>query len=641
MPANRAGLGPRAALHFGTGVCQRGAMRRLLGLSLFLLGGVAAASPAGAVCVWTGGGGEQVGPFLQRWVADYGGGALANWDVQIDNQVAEVEVQSPAGSARVSLTLGDDCEPPPHAQVIASAPAGGFPGGTALAALEHGFPAERRALATGPRSLQVPFLCIVLLLGLLVAFAPGGRIGLVATCVLLPIAVGIAAWPMLFRTLDTDAQVIRAAAAATNIFGDPFHPFLPFLLNRPATWFSLEPCVLRLVPLAFLAIETVLLALAARRDGGGVAGALAGIWFACEVRRRHGMWDLSDWDIAGTFLLVLLLALQARWMRGWLGALVLIGFLGAGVASSWLMIVPGGVLLGSIGIEVLRRRWTILPALLIAAAFAELAYLALHVFSAGSAVAAEITSSTLWEQMFAELPTARTALMALPLALGIAWLVQHLDRVAPRFVAVCLLMVPAAVVVAHRKSHVAGGYYIGLVTPLLLYAAAVGTVQVAATLIRNWQDGAGRAVAVRAALVLALLFATLRHAPGQTGPVIEYLRPLAQLTRDDDLAVHTNRADLPRLLAYERARTGGDPLTVALALTGPPDILSRLVVVGADACPEPPADGHGFYVALFNLSNAQRRCVENIAARCRDLAPEDGGRDGWVLLRCAETAAGG
>jgi hypothetical protein len=616
-------------------------MRRFLGVYLFLLGSVAAASPAGAVCVWTGGGGDQVGPFLQRWVADHGGGALANWDVQIDNQVAAVEVQSAAGTARVALTLGDDCERPPHAQVIASAPAGGFPSDAALAGLERGFPAERRAPATGPLTLQVPFLCIVLLLGLLVAFAPDGRIGLVTTCVLLPIAVGIAAWPMLFRTFDTDAQVIRAAATATNIFGDHFHPFLPFLLNRPATWFTLEPWALRLVPLAFLALETVLLALAARREGGGVAGALAGIWFACEVRRRHGLWDLSDWDIAGTFLLALLLALQARWMRGWLGALVLIALLGAGVASSWLMIVPAGVLLSSIGIEVLRRRWKILPALFIAAAFAELAYLALHVFSAGSAVAAEITSSTLWEQMFAELPTARTALMVLPLTLGIAWLVQHLDRVAPRFVALCLLMVPAAVALAHRKSHVAGGYYIGLVTPLLLYAAAVGTVQVAATLIRNFQDSDGRAVAVRAALVLVVLFATLRHAPGQTGPVVEYLRPLAQVTRDDDLAVHTNRADLPRLLAYERARAGGDPLTVALALAGPPDMRSRLVVVGADACPEPPADGHGFYVALFHLSDAQRRCVENIAARCRDLAPEDGGRDDWVLLRCAETAAGG
>jgi len=69
-------------------------------------------------------------------------------------------------------------------------------------------------------------------------------------------------------------------------------------------------------------------------------------------------------------------------------------------------------------------------------------------------------------------------------------------------------------------------------------------------------------------------------------------------------------------------------------------VRERRVVVGTAACPEPPAGGHEFYLALFNASDAQRRCVENMAGRCRDVAPDDGERDDWLLLRCAESEAG-
>ena len=85
-------------------------------------------------------------------------------------------------------------------------------------------------------------------------------------------------------------------------------------------WFSLEPWALRLVPLVFLCAETLLTMLAATRDGGNLAGPLAAVWFACEIRRRHGLYDLSDWDVAGTFLMGLLLILQRRQALGWRGA---------------------------------------------------------------------------------------------------------------------------------------------------------------------------------------------------------------------------------------------------------------------------------------------------------------------------------
>ncbi|TMA33332.1 MAG: hypothetical protein E6J79_18045 [Deltaproteobacteria bacterium] len=611
-------------------------MRALLGWSagVLLAASIGSATRAHAACVWTGSGGERVGPFLTEWVSEHGGGALALWNVEIADDTARLELRTAAaGTVRITLTLGDDCAPP-RAALVSGGQANAFPTGADLEALAHGFPAERRRPRSdrtppGPWPLRLPFV-LVALLAAAVASARDNARTRAATTLLVIVLVGLAAWPLLFHPLDTDAPVIRAAATATDIFGDQFHPFLPFLLGRPTTWWSIEPWALRLVPLFFLALEAVLAVAAARRDGGGVAGVLAGIWFACEVRRRHGLMDLSDWDIAGAFLMMLLLTLQRPWARGWVGTALLAVLMCAGVASSWLMIVPDGVLVGCAAVEVLRRRWRLEHALLLAATFGGLALEALRVFGAGSQVAAEISTSTLWEQMYAELPLARTTAMALPLILGSIWLLRQQGRVAPRFVLLCLLALPTAVVVAHRNSHVAGGYYIGLVTPLLLYAAAVGTVHAAAVLIRGWDR-----VQVRPAVTVGLIAATVfSSAPGSSASAVEYLQPIALETRADNLPIHTNRPDLARVLAYERARAGAERLSLKRALWGSRDLRLRLSILAPGACP-PDGDESGFYAALSFPTAAQRECFAALGSRCRDIGPpRDRLDDDWLVLRC-------
>jgi hypothetical protein len=591
---------------------------------------------ATAACVWTGGDSGAAGRFLQDWTATRGH-TLEQWGVDLANEVARIELITDAGAFRVTVTLGDDCTVPPTAVLQSGGQANGFPSDADLAALAVGFPADRRDLGveetpqrsdTGPLSL--PFAILAVIAAAVAAATPRQRTARWVSAMSIVAMVGVAAWPLLFQPFQTDAQIIRAAATATNIFGDVFHPFLPFALNRPTTWFSIEPWALRLVPLAFLGLETLLLVLATARTGGGVAGALAGIWFACEVRRRHGLWDLSDWDVAGTFLMAMLLVLQRPWASTWRGTLGLAVLMGAGLASSWLMIIPDGVLLGSIGIEVLRRRWPILPAVFLGTVFAGLAFLTLRVFSAGSHVAPEIDATALWTQMFEELPIAREWAMALPMALGLGWLLLRIDRVAPRFVATCLLVVPVAVVLAHQKSHVAGGYYIGLVTPLLLYAAAVATVRLASRLATRlpWGDAA----VVRIAATLALVVATVvRSAPGGAPPTIDHLRLLADETRADDWPIYTNRIDFVRLMAFERARAGADALTIDSALNGPADLRGR--VFTTDVCPPPAsADGRGTYVAISHPAPEQGPCLEALARRCRNLGPADA--HDWVLLRC-------
>ena len=617
------------------------------GLAILLLAAGSSPARAGDVCVWTGQGSDAVGRFLHQWVQERQGGTLERWDVGISDQDAQIELRTSGGLYRMALTLGGSCDAPPSVRLQSGSHTGGFPTDADLAALAADFPAERRVQSGGlqprdggPGPLTIPFALLALLCAALVA-APETRTSAAARYALVLALVVVAAWPLLFLPFDTDAPIIRAAVTATNIYGDAFHPFLPFFFYRPVTWFSIEPWALRLVPLAFLGVETLLLMLAARREGGIAAAVLAGIWFAAEARRRHGLWDLSDWDVAGTFLVALLLTLQRPWATRWFGAVLIAALMAAGLASSYLMIIPAGLVLGCLGIEMLRGRCSVVSVAIVGATFLWLALVALRIFTAGSSVTPEINADTLWQQMYLELPLARNLVMALPLLLGLVWLARNVDRLAPRFALLCLVVVPVAVVIAHRKSHVAGGYYIGLVTPLLLYAAAAGTVAAAAAAIAAWRAGGIAGSGVRAAVVVGLVALTVvATAPGRTAGDVNFMIAVAHETRGNDLPIYTNRNDLARLLAFERARAGDDPLTIDAALWGPKDLLGRIKMVADDSCPPPANDGHGFFVAIFRGSPTQRRCLEALAQGCRILGPSTTlafTRD-WIMLRCGEPA---
>lgn len=581
-------------------------------------------------CVWAGGDSAPVDRVLREWSAG-GGGAVERWDILLADHVATLDLRAERGTWRIAIELGATCDQPPTARLTNGDPAGGFPDAAALAALAAAFPAERQQLdaapyrgpTTGPA--RVPFILLAFLcIGLA---ASAGRPAAIDVALVLAL-IGLATWPMLFEPFDTDAPVMRAVAIATDAFSDAFHPPLPFLLSRPGTWLGLEPWSLRLVPLLFLVAETVLLMRASRREGGRLAAALAGVWFVCEARRRHGLRDLSDWDFAGTVLLCLLLILQRPGTASWRGATLLAATLCAGLASSYLMIVPAGVLIAGIGIDVLRRRWPVGPAAALAAVGLGLAAIALGVFTAGSEVAAEIDSGTLWQGMYDELPIARAAAMTLPALLGVGWLLRHLDGAAPRFAAGCLVAVPLAVVVAHRQSHVAGGYYIGLVTPLLLWAAAVAS----AALIERISAAAGaRQPAAAAALALLLALATIgAGAPGPMPPSGDPLRALAAETREDGRPIHTNRADLGRLLAYERARATGGTLDYETVTWGPLDVRDRLLRMAPGACPA--ADAGAFFAVWYRDADARRRCIDPLGPRCRSLVPA--GTADWIVERC-------
>src|SRR5262249_9755132 len=157
--------------------------------------------------------------------------------------------------------------------------------------------------------------------------------------------------------------------------------------------------------------------------------------------------------------------------------------------------------------------------------------------------------------------------------LGFAWLVISMDRLGPRFALLNLLAVPFAIYIAQLRSHVNGGYYVGLVTPLLVYAAAVGAAtaidRVAAACVSRLGSRGFHAMVLRDVLLLALAVVTIRGVgTGEIGVGAEDLQILAHRTRDDRLPIFTNSASLVPLLTFERARAGEGSIADAIGPRG-------------------------------------------------------------------------
>jgi hypothetical protein len=387
--------------------------------------------------------------------------------------------------------------------------------------------------------------------------------------------VVVAALPVLPIPFTTDAQVLRAAFAKLDLFADWNHPFLPYLLNRPVASVSMDPVHLRLVPLLFAAGVGGLLAAAAQARAGRLAGWFAAAWFAAELRERHGLTDLGDWDFAGAFLMTWLVWLDRPATPSPLRSAGLALLIAAGLVSSWLMVIPAAALVAVLWLDVAsgaRPAWSAaLPTLTVAA----VATWARLVYAHGAALGPPSLRplAQLAEEIAAELPTDRAPAMAWPLLLGVGVLVAGRRGAAERFTALSLVAVPAALAWAWLYSHVNGGYYFGLVTPLLLWAAAVG---------------AGRALAAvpgpRALSAAALAVATISAA---RFPFLSWTGGAERVPTIDaevvarSTPVVTNWIDLGRVAAWERARRGEGDDADMIEDGGPPELaaVTRHLVV--------------------------------------------------------------
>jgi hypothetical protein len=623
-----------------------------------------------------------MGRFLDDWSAEAGLGAVASWDLQVSGDEASIELETASWAGGVRLRLRAGCEGAPAAS--ATVRRGRELPRDAVRVLAAGFPAPRRSLAE-PESEEserhVPFALVGLGV-ILAAFVAERRSRWARRGALAVVLAGVgamallAAWPLFAVPFDCDAGVLRVAYAREDVFGDWNHPFLPYLLNHPATRLSLEPWAVRIVPFLWMAAQLWMLVLLAVRWAGPTAGALAGVWLACEIPRRQSIDQLADWDLAGVFLLGLAAWLAWRERRpasssasaaetgpapsappastretAGLLALMTLGFY-----SSYMMIVPLGVLVLVLLWDRGTGRYLRWAG---AACFGILAVRALVVFRSGSDVTRLVYSArTLVGEMANELPSARVPVMLGVMLAGAGWLALRSVRArpgdpagrrAPRFLLGVLPAVPAATLLAWYWSHVNHGYYVCLVTPPWLLAGAValgrlgdrvydGSVERLRGLGAGRWSGVPGAVVLLAALVgvwgATVSLPAFREDVHFEPSGIEHLAAFDETQRRDPLPIVTDSYHLPLYLAYERGRRGVRPEGPMLPPGGPLDVMPRLRWVDG-ACGPTVVPGRGgrepwtwddlgdrFYFVTEAGRRPEGACPADPGVRCDRLYPD-------------------
>ncbi len=480
------------------------------------------------------------------------------------------------------------------------------------------------------------FAPVFLLLVLLAAFS-GRRWGPVRlrpepVFVVLAIALAlIGQGPYFNAPFTIDAQTLRVGAAATDVFADWNHPFLPYLLMRPVTWFTLEPWALR-VP-AFLdgVVLALLVAAAAWRRGGWLAAALAAGWFLSQAPHRADALLLADWDLAGLFLAgQLLWTLRAErdpWPLPAWRWLVLAALMTLGVWSSYLMIVPAGIAVGAAWVERWRRGTGTLGPVLVSLAFVPLALHVLGVFHFGMASTALSRQHDLGELlvgMSTDLLLGPPFWMLPAVLLGLAWLVRGGGAWSNRFVLGTVIAVPTAVLAAWRWSAVNGGYYVQLATCLVVWAAAVATARALAWAGRKIDGGMPRTLATRLVGVVVVAIVAIvptrfpGHPPPRTGGA-DGIREFDLATRGGSDPILTSDTELAAEMAWTRVAAGEAGPDTLLATGLPADLAARVHRLDEQACrvdgaSRPPA-GSFWLVRLRGYVDLDPRCLP-VATRC-------------------------
>jgi hypothetical protein len=430
--------------------------------------------------------------------------------------------------------------------------------------------------------------------------------------------------PLLPVPLDRDAQIIRVACARFVPFGDWNHPFLSYLLNIPAR-FSSDPTTVRLVPALWAVLDTVALLILGARIAGRPVGALAAIWFAVELPRRMAVLEIGDWDLAGLALLAMVGWLHAdQQARGAWAAVEAALLIAWGFVSSYLMWIGGAALSATLWLD--RRpesraaRWASLPA--VAASGLWL----VHVFSHGAQIHANAGGVDHWQDLlpdfWSEWPSGRATVMALPMALGLGWTLTRGREAWARLTLLALALVPLAVLGGAARSHVNGGYYAGLVTPLWTLIAAGGTW----ALLRRAGDaiGGARGALVSGAVSVPFLLATLLlpgtgHAPPVWSDVRDVVAPWALRTHEDTRPILTNIQGLETNILWAWDRQGWPGFRgVAFPMESP--LRERLVTTSCLTCAQDPAcaakQADGWAMFWRSDDPAEQACVDAWAARC-------------------------
>jgi len=642
---------------------------------LFMPMDVGASGAGREQCVWIPGTStDEISGFLKEWSRDHDLGEEPRFTVRMQGVSAALVLATSTWSLDLELLLGARCTTDPTVRVKTTR---GRPGLSeeSLDDLARRIPMEKKEIMleateeghvilpidpfgggagegeiewVGPAWLQMASMWAVILVVLLAVIRrrperlSSGRphaVDLAAVLLLLTVS----ALPFRVAPISYADGFSRVWYMASNPFGDPGHPFLPFILSMPASFVSLDPLVLRIIPFLFLAGETVLLMFAASARSGRLAGIVAGAWFACEVRYRHGLLDFSDWDFAGFFLMAALLwtVMRDRSSRERPRLWPALAILLAGVLCSYLMVVPGVVLLGCLLVGRDRKPLNWKQVSWLALFVLALVFIGVRIIGwirMFSPMPFEWDLYGLLILMMRETPILRTGWMALPLIMGIAFLVPRWRRLPERFTTLTILGVAAGIVIIHVLTNRAQGYYFGLVTPLVIWICAVGLSEAWQFFVRTASvrlDGQGRktVVTLTSALVVLLMTLTVFLPQYVSGWKADGLHDLTAFDRavtgDDRFIVTNNKSVFLKAMGYDRARRK-EALPDAIK-TGPEDMRERILGFDFDECA--PIEGYDssgtpFYVAAFwdpdKNPKALGNCLGKLGVTCEPMFPHQG-----------------
>ncbi len=457
------------------------------------------------------------------------------------------------------------------------------PRGPVLGALWRKFTQAHRNRFSPPLPLPAPervVFLVVAVLGVmgLAAFRGRREVGrpwgrAILPHLLISVMGVIAIAPVLLAPLEIGAEVERILIARLNPLGDWNHPSLIYLLNHPVTRLSLEPWAVRLVPAAAVLALGFLVFVAGRRFAGEVPGLLAAAWYLAGVRLRSGLNDMGDWDLAGCFLVALILMLDrldrmtAKPSLLDVGAFLLVVLFAS--MSSWLALIPLGVLALVLAVRLRRRRdW----GLLVAGVWGVLAIRgvqALEVFLLGRTFRDWGPQSwqELTREMLAQAQPGSSSIGLLLVGVGILVLLAGARRLAYAYTAGSLLVLPLGILAIWHFSAANGGYYINLVAGPIAVAGAVGLGAVRDLARRGASRLPGcagdlpcpRAWAI--ALSALAVLATLDLPPHHYREGMAHIPEFARRIEGDSLPVVTNLRELGPVSHYLRAaETDRDPM---------------------------------------------------------------------------------
>ncbi len=607
-----------------------------------------------ARCVWKSVGTQGKNSVVSDWFKQVSASNRdVRWSISSDDRIVSIRLEDGPNTAVVRVTLDSSCRSTVRTEWTSGTPrwfddqaAGRLVDGLGLVSGEiaggdvPGGQAALNHLSFLGISNILDFLFLVLcIVFAAMAFLSGQDTWRfrVADSLFVAALATLAALPVFNFPFTTDAPILRVVYSAVDVFLDWNHPFLAYLLNRPAALLSRDPAILRLTYFLWVVIEMFLFRAIARKIAGRGAAALVAIWMAISVRQTMGMIDLSDWNLAGIFLALMVLWVIDHGERGhrwkWIPVPALLIL--AGYFSSYLMSVPAGLLTLFVILEARGGRIPRIHAALTVLAMAVAGFNAVGVFILGENTTHHMARSDLWWMLRSlfidEPPLGLSIVMPVLVAGGFATRSFRRFRDAWRFCLSILLTAIVAIVISFLFSNVNGAYYFALFKGIGFVSAAALVVAIpdisGSISGRVGQPGwfVARLVPAGVAVMLVLLTFDARIPTDQNRSFDEKrMADFAELTVAGALPVVTNDMGGNTILEYQDALAGRMDYRPIIDARMRYTVRRKVNVIDRSSCGAMPETFHLLWRSSQNAPDSDAECDPRQSHDCTELFMKPG-----------------